>query len=91
MSKADSGNDNNDLQKGLLNIIDELKEQPGALLPVLHNIQSLFGYVPEDTIPLIASTLNTSQEPFTLRKSVFTWLRYSTNRETTKRLHTITT
>lgn len=61
MSKGDSGNDNNDLQKGLLNIIEELKEQPGALLPILHNIQSLFGYIPEDAIPLIASTLNISR------------------------------
>jgi formate dehydrogenase subunit gamma len=61
MSRGDSGTGENDLQKGLLSIIEELKEQPGALLPILHNIQSLFGYVPEEAVPLIASTLNLSR------------------------------
>jgi formate dehydrogenase subunit gamma len=61
MSKGDDETGKNDLQKGLLNIIEELKEQPGALLPILHNMQSLFGYVPEESIPLIASTLNISR------------------------------
>ena len=61
MSTGDTGISKNDLQKGLLSIIEELKEQPGALLPILHNIQSLFGYVPEEAVPLIADTLNISR------------------------------
>ena len=61
MSNGESGTDKNALPKGLLSIIEELEVQPGALLPILHNIQSLFGYVPEDAIPLIASTLNISR------------------------------
>lgn len=61
MSKGDTGIGINELQNGILSIIEELKEQPGALLPILHNIQSLFGYVPEESIPLIASTLNISR------------------------------
>ena len=61
MSKGDSGNDKNDLQEGLLNIIDSLKNKPGALLPILHDIQSSFGYVPEESIPHIANALNISR------------------------------
>lgn len=61
MSKGDTEIGKNELQKGLVSIIEELKEEPGALLPILHNIQSLFGYVPEESIPLIAGTLNISR------------------------------
>jgi formate dehydrogenase subunit gamma len=34
---------------------------PGALLPVLHEIQHTLGYVPADTVPLIARELNLSR------------------------------
>jgi len=61
MSKCVSENDKQDLQKSLLKIIDGLKEKPGALLPILHDIQSSFGYVPEESISIIASTLNISR------------------------------
>ena len=33
----------------------------GPLLPILHAIQTAFGYVPEGTIPLIAARLNLSR------------------------------
>ena len=35
--------------------------QPGALLPILHDIQHELGYVPEDAVPLIAQQLNLSR------------------------------
>lgn len=39
-------------------IIAGLKDQPGALLPVLHGIQDALGYIPEDAVPLIAKEMN---------------------------------
>ena len=35
--------------------------QPGALLPILHDIQHALGYVPEEAVPLIAQELNLSR------------------------------
>ncbi len=39
-------------------IIAEHGAQRGALLPVLHAIQHVFGYVPDAAIPLIEEGLN---------------------------------
>lgn len=39
-------------------IIRELKDKPGALLPILHSIQEELGYIPEDAVPIIASEMN---------------------------------
>ena len=35
--------------------------QPGALLPILHDIQDALGYVPDAAVPLIAKALNLSR------------------------------
>jgi formate dehydrogenase subunit gamma len=37
------------------------QNQPGALLPVLHEIQELHGYIPPESVPLIAKALNLSR------------------------------
>jgi formate dehydrogenase subunit gamma len=37
-----------------------LKVLPGALMPILHDVQSTVGYVPADAVPLIARELNLS-------------------------------
>jgi len=42
-------------------IIDCMKSMEGPLLPILHGIQEEFGYVPQDTLPLIAKALNLSR------------------------------
>ena len=42
-------------------IIEELKGLEGPLLPILHGIQEEFGYVPEETLPIIAEALNISR------------------------------
>lgn len=42
-------------------IIQGLKDKPGALLPILHAVQDHLGYVPSDSVPLIARTLNLSR------------------------------
>lgn len=36
-------------------------QQPGALLPILHDIQRALGYVPDAAVPLIAKALNLSR------------------------------
>ena len=41
--------------------IAALKDQPGALLPILHGLQDALGYIPEQSIPQIASALNLSR------------------------------
>jgi formate dehydrogenase subunit gamma len=38
-------------------IIEELKELPGALLPILHALQEEFGYIHPDAVPLVAQAL----------------------------------
>ena len=41
-------------------VLDELGQQPGALLPVLHALQDQLGHVPKEAVPLIAQGLNLS-------------------------------
>lgn len=41
-------------------IVAELKELEGPLLPILHSIQDEFGFVPDETLPVIAEALNMS-------------------------------
>ena len=42
----------------ILRIASELKDKPGALIPILHGIQEELGFVPPDAVPLIAEVLN---------------------------------
>ncbi|MDU0353158.1 formate dehydrogenase subunit gamma [Paraglaciecola aquimarina] len=39
-------------------IIDSLRDVAGALLPILHAIQDSQGYIPEDSVAMIASALH---------------------------------
>jgi formate dehydrogenase subunit gamma len=41
--------------------IGRQKSRPGALLPLLHDIQDSVGHVPEDALPVIAKALNLSR------------------------------
>jgi len=47
--------------KTVQTIIAELKNKPGALLPILHGIQDALGYIPADSVPSIAQGLNLSR------------------------------
>jgi formate dehydrogenase subunit gamma len=49
------------LRDAVLQVTARLKDQPGALLPVLHGIQAAVGYVPEEAIPLVAREMNLSR------------------------------
>jgi formate dehydrogenase subunit gamma len=42
-------------------IINNLKDKPGALLPILHAVQDALTYIPADSVPAIASGLNLSR------------------------------
>jgi len=42
-------------------IIDELKDRPGALLPILHALQDRFGHIPAEAVALIAPALQTTR------------------------------
>lgn len=41
-------------------IVEDLKGLEGPLLPILHEIQHEFGFVPTETLPVIAEALNIS-------------------------------
>lgn len=42
-------------------ILDAHRQQPGALLPVLHEVQDAIGFIPAETVPAIAAALNLSR------------------------------
>jgi len=42
-------------------LIEGWAATPGALLPILHDLQKTFGHVPDEALPLIAGTLNLSR------------------------------
>ncbi|CAN7319747.1 formate dehydrogenase subunit gamma [Rhizobium sp. LjRoot30] len=50
-----------DVEKRTLAIVGELKGLEGPLLPILHEIQAEFGYVPQDCLPVLARELNLSR------------------------------
>jgi formate dehydrogenase subunit gamma len=41
-------------------IVDDLKAEPGALLPILHAVQDRLGHIPAEAVPVIAAALNRS-------------------------------
>lgn len=42
-------------------VVEQLKAQPGALLPILHGIQEALGYIPAGSVSQIAGALNLSR------------------------------
>ncbi|GCA53305.1 formate dehydrogenase subunit gamma [Sinorhizobium meliloti] len=50
-----------DVTERTLAIVGELKGLEGPLIPILHEIQDEFGYVPEESLPVIARELNLSR------------------------------
>jgi formate dehydrogenase subunit gamma len=45
----------------LQRLIASHRDQPGALLPILHAVQEAFGYVDDAAVPIIAKALNLSR------------------------------
>lgn len=42
-------------------IVSAMRDKPGALLPVLHAVQDKLGYIPPESLPLLAEGLNLSR------------------------------
>lgn len=42
-------------------IIATHRDAPGAALPILHDIQAAFGFVPREALPMVAEALNVSR------------------------------
>ncbi len=42
-------------------IVEPMSSLPGGLLPILHAVQDQLGYVPEESVPVIAKGLNLSR------------------------------
>jgi formate dehydrogenase subunit gamma len=51
----------NSQQQVIDNTIAALKNQPGALLPILHGLQDALGYIPPHSVADIAKALNLSR------------------------------
>jgi formate dehydrogenase subunit gamma len=49
------------IQATVQEIITTLKNKPGALLPILHSVQNALGYVPAESVSVIAKALNLSR------------------------------
>ena len=45
-------------------LVEQRKNMPGALLPILHALQEEFGYVDASVVPAIADALNLSKACF---------------------------
>jgi formate dehydrogenase subunit gamma len=48
-------------KSAIVNIAQELKSEPGALLLILRRIQDEVGWIPEQSVPIIADVLNLSR------------------------------
>lgn len=46
---------------GVDRILAAHRGEPGAALPILHDIQAEFGFVPRDALPVVAEALNVSR------------------------------
>jgi len=42
-------------------VMERWKDKPGALLPILHGVQDALGYIPPESVPMIARELNLSR------------------------------
>ena len=44
--------------EALQRVIDELRDEPGALMPIMQRTQDIFGYLPEDVQKYIAKEMD---------------------------------
>jgi formate dehydrogenase subunit gamma len=49
------------IQETVQQIATQLKDKPGALLPILHAVQDTLGFIPAESIPIIAKAVNMSR------------------------------
>ena len=58
---ADAANTASDPHARVDIILARLAQEPGALLPILHDVQDALGYIPREVVPQIAEALNLSR------------------------------
>ncbi|MEI6489571.1 MAG: NADH-quinone oxidoreductase subunit NuoE [Bacteroidota bacterium] len=73
VEKCSCGTDEEGLLERLTEIINTLKDKPGALIPVLQATQSLFGFIPQEAILKISEMLN---EPLSKVYGVITFYSF---------------
>lgn len=56
-------------------IVARMADMPGALLPILHAVQDALGYVPEESLPVIADGLNLSRADVHGVVTFYHWFR----------------
>ena len=56
--KCGSLDENNEKQKKLISVIEKYKDTKGALIPVLHEAQEIYGYLPLSVQKIISAGLN---------------------------------
>lgn len=61
MITTDSKHSRQDEKVVIQKVLEKLQDQEGALLPILHGIQSEIGYIPSEAVPSIAAALNQSR------------------------------
>ncbi len=50
-----------DIAERVRSIVADLRPLEGPLLPILHEVQGEFGYIPQEALPVIADELNLSR------------------------------
>jgi formate dehydrogenase subunit gamma len=50
-----------DIAERVRSIVADLRPLEGPLLPILHQVQGEFGYIPQEALPVIADELNLSR------------------------------
>ena len=50
--------ENKEKYEALQNVVDELRNEPGALMPIMQRAQDIFGYLPEEVQNYIAKELD---------------------------------
>ena len=61
MNPTTTGEASATVENMVRDIAASLRAQRGALLPILHAVQGVFGYVPAEAIPVLADELNLSR------------------------------
>jgi formate dehydrogenase subunit gamma len=50
-----------DVEPVVADVVRRFADTPGALLPILHEVQEALGYIPREAVPQIATALNLSR------------------------------
>src|SRR5690554_6646075 len=57
-SCSDHGSKNNERMARIAEVIEQFKDMKGSLIPVLHEIKDVYGYLPKEVLEFVAVKLN---------------------------------